>query len=253
MQFLYTYQDHEGRVHQDEIGAPSQSEAYSALRKSGVRPMRVWPKDGNPGKSPFRIGKRVLCAAVAATALAVGAVAYLAGRSSSPAQPVPAPSVAKERSQGVVSSEIVEIRAGKRIAKPRPRRQIELPSPADAEKALPHPVERLLMRYARPGCVAETTLPDLAPLEDDFYTALEDVIWIEPDDSKQIIELKRVIQTLKNEAEARTLDGSTFKDVMDWFEQRQKMEADYRRGVIQKNPREVANKLLESMSLEPIK
>lgn len=256
MRFKYTYQDHEGRVHQQEIESPSQAEAYSALRKAGVRPMRVWSDDGRTEEKKFRIGKRVLGVVMAVTALAAGGVAYYLGRGSedagarAPAEPSP---VRSARSGGVVSSNIVAIRPGKKIAVPMPRRQFALPTADEIKAALSHPADRLLVRYALPGRVSGDPLPDLAQLEDDFYASLEDVLWIDQSDSAAVVDLKRIVQTLKNEAETRTLDGATFKDVIEWFEERQKMEADYRKGVIEKNPRSVANKLLESMFLEPIR
>jgi len=256
VQFKYTYQDREGRIHEAEIGSPSQAEAYSALRKSGIRPMRVWPADGSATVRPFRIGKRVLALVVGVTAVAVGILAYTMGRNNAVRAPQtvderPAAET-KESPRSIVSSNIVEVRPGKRIAKPRPRRQLELPDEAAIAEALPHPVERLLVRYAQPGKLTHKPLPDLSALEDDFYTAQEEVLWIDPSDEKSLVELKRVVQTLKNEAEERTLDGATFKDVIDWFEQRQKMEAAYRESVISKHPKDAANRLLQAMSLELI-
>ena len=47
MQFVYCYKSSDGIRHEDEIAAPSREAAFEALRAKGIRPIKVYAKDGS--------------------------------------------------------------------------------------------------------------------------------------------------------------------------------------------------------------
>ena len=245
MRFGYTYQDREGRVHEDEIGAPSKAEAYSALRQHGVRPMKVWELESAPVLSS-RFKARAVALAAVLVATAIGAFFFWYGRTPpvtptephrtadiQPQQPLPdtpAQPPPRRPTRSSIESPVVEVRAGERIARPRPRRQLDLAN-VEPEKVFAHPAEVFFARFAQPGA----TVPHMEiseELQDDFYDAIEDDIMILNDDSKPVADLKRVVAGIKQEAAARLSGGGSFADLAVWLEGRQRMEAEYRTAII---------------------
>ena len=244
MRFGYTYQDREGRVHEDEIGAPSKAEAYSALRQHGVRPMKVWEIESSSAPlSRFKV--RTVALAAVLVAIVLGAFFLWHGRTppAAPTEPprsedvqtpqalpdMPAQPPPRRPTRGI-ESPVVEVRAGERIARPRPRRQLDLAN-VKPEKVFAHPAEVFFARFAQPG----VTVPHMEiteELQDDFYDAIEDDIVILTDDSKPVADLKRVVAGIKQEAAARLSGGGSFADLAVWLEGRQRMEAEYRTAII---------------------
>lgn len=195
MRFLYRFQDKEG-LHDGELAAASLADAYSDLRKRGIRPMKVWPKPGLINR--LFIGKRW----IAIIMLAAVVVALL-----------------------LRSPESVPEDTG---LLPLPRQQL-----AAVQVAFAHPSEALLARFARPGvpvALDEEELDDPA-FAADFVAALKDPIQSSADDSAAAIALKRVVVGLKDEARVALDSGETPALVMLRLIERQKMEVAYRDGL----------------------
>ena len=237
MRFGYTYQDREGRVHEEEIGAPSKAEAYAALRQHGVRPMKVWELE-EPSTAtrkprlavPVAVGIVAACALAATVALLVRSPSQPDAPAATVAEPSPASPPQVRHPMRKIESDVVELRLGERVARPRPRRQLDLAG-IDPAKVFAHPAEVLFANFAQPGA-------DVPPvkmseeLQDDFYDSIEEDIVILPDDPKPVADLKRVVAGIKQEAAARLAGGDTFEALVAWLRERQRMEAEYRAAIL---------------------
>lgn len=224
MRFLYKYQDKSGE-HEGCLTAPSLDAAYSDLRKSGVRPMKVWPAPGLLNR--LAIGKR--WTAIVVLALATVAAFTYALRERSNAAAV-----------GIAVADAAE---------PLPRQQVP-ETVVDFEFR----TERLLAAFARPG-----SLEGVRALEDDIDSAdveaaIRTPIRVFPDDSENVVTLKRIVASLKEEARLALRSGESFRLFVARMIERQKMEAQHReslrRQVIEgKADRSTANAALRLMGL----
>ena len=232
MKFLYRYQDKERGVLEGEIAASSQSDAYAVLRKSGVRPMKVWPAPGFLNRLSA-LGKRgwsiiVLCA----LCLVLGVIL------------VRTPDSALRRSDPALDSALT----------PLPRRQLPAVAVEFAFQS-----ERTLAAFVRPGDLA--SLPDSSGDGDlllgDLDAALKRPLVTEPTDTPEQVELKRIVVGIKDEAAKVRSAGMNAKEVLDYFVSRQKMEASYRDTIIQgvrRNPATLkeSNATLRRMGLQEV-
>lgn len=231
MRFLYKYQDKSGE-HEGCLTAPSIDVAYSNLRKSGVRPMKVWPAPGLLNR--LAIGKR--WAAIIVLALAtVAAFTY----------------ALRERSNAVAAG----MAAGMSVAdaaEPLSRQQVP-ETVVDFEFG----TERLLAAFARPG-----SLEGVRALEDeidpaDVEAAIGSPIRVLPGDSENAVKLKRIVASLKEEARLALRSGESFRLFVARMIERQKMEAQHRESLRRqvsegKIGRSAANAALRLMGLREL-
>lgn len=212
MRFLYRYQESAGAIREGEVSAASEAEAYSALRKGGIRPMRVWAKPGLVNRLSA-LGKRGLAIVVLAMLCIFLAVAV--GRTSRTAsQPV----------------------SGESTLAPLPRQQCR----ADAA-TFRFETERVMASFASPGDNAPfggrdpsdaTISSGVLVLVPDFDESLRTPICVEPDDSPEAVKVKRIVTGMKDEARQMVASGRTSVAVFEFFMARQRMEIAYRQKLV---------------------
>lgn len=230
MTFCYRYQDKERGVLTSEIAASSQSDAYSLLRKNGIRPMSVWPKPGVVNRISS-IGKRGYAIVVLSVITLISV--YIALR---------APD------HELISQES----GGSRTLQTLPRQQI--PS---VNVRLPYVSDNALEAFARPGDVSGLAAMSntAAELFVDLEEAVRRPIPIASSDADDIARLKRIINGMKQEIEMSLRCGDSKDVILARLIARQRMEAAYRAKAIEDVRRnsttlESCNETLRVMSLK---
>jgi len=281
MTFSYSYKDSGGARHEGKIEAPGRDEAFAALRRQGIRPIRVEAPAGasvGGGKGWLTVGAVVL----GAGCLVLGAVLWQTARGlgngvSGELGPVAAEDARPTRSDmggyprqepvgshKALETRPVELPFSGRVARPRARKPIHGFERFSRQvedrfaKIFDHPSEAYLARFAQPG-VEVPRLPDeevVDMLGDDMQDALDDPIALLPDDARAVADLKRIVSGLKEEVALLLASGKTPMEVKNWLEGRQRMEADYRRHLVRRLEdgeltSEEANGMLESMGFAP--
>jgi len=209
VRFRYTYQDHDGRCREDAVTAQSKSAAYAALRRAGIRPMKVW----------LAKGERMRLAILLALA-AVGLLAALAGlfvltfRSGERAGRVDA--AVRNADDSDVAAPLP------RRAFPRPTRPVDWTFRADA----------VLARFARPGVPVELSADEIRAFASDIDEALGRPIVLDDADAPDVVLLKRIVAGLRQEARIALGCGESPEAVLVRFVERQRMEAAYRVGIL---------------------
>ena len=186
MKFAYAYKTPDGTRHEDTFEAKSREEVFSSLRANGVKPIKVWEIH-----SRFYVSRRTRVIILLAVALAASLVYILVA-------PPPEPS-AKRQVSGTTA----------------PRHQI-YGDPATWENierdgfssVFKCDGDRILALYAIPGKAVSGTLglsrgavlKALADCKD------KDIV-VEESDVAEAIELKRIVQGMKEELRWYVADG----------------------------------------------
>lgn len=263
MTLRYTYKDSEGTRHEGMIEAPNRDEAFAALRRRGIRPIRVEASaNAAGGKGKWLLGGVGVVIWTAVAVLAAAAVVQKRG-ARPPDDAGRGGGKSPARSGGIVSQVVTAPSEG-RVARPRARKPIpgfERLSRQTEERfsrMFNHPSEAYLARFAQPGLevpsLAEVAVMEL--LEDDLQDALDDPIVIKAEDSRSVAELKRVVSGLKEEVSLLLASGKSLGEVRSWLEGRQRMESAYRRQIVRRVDDglislDEANSLLVSMGFAP--
>lgn len=205
MIFLYRCQGKDGKLIEGEVRSSSEAEAYSDLRKSGIRPMKVWPKPGLVNRIAA-IGKRGLAIIVLA-----GAVIYFGVRSvDSSRQP------AAEVAEGLAAL---------------PRRDLP-PTAVDFD----FESERVLAMFARPGDAAIFAATNEAAnaelFASDLAASLDVKLRVLPTDSEDAVALKRIVSGMKDECRMAIACGDSAEVIYKRLCARQRMEVSYREGLL---------------------
>ena len=188
------------------MDAESREAVFAALRKQGIKAIKVVAADGSKANGEVRgIRKRVLAASIAITAIVVGAFAYLALR---------AP-------HSVLRTE---------AARPIERQQI----PGDRgriEKALAtafdNPAEAFLARFAEPG--RKFAAPECDwPKKADFDAILDKPILTSSGEFTESIDLKRIVLGMKREMSTYLKGGGLVSGYIRELIRRQQTEVAYR-------------------------
>lgn len=80
MKYTFAYKTSDGARHEGALDAGSRDEAFEVLRGRGIRPIKVVAADGSKANGEVRgVRRRVAAALVALAALVAGVVAYLGG------------------------------------------------------------------------------------------------------------------------------------------------------------------------------
>ncbi len=80
MKYTFAYKTSDGVRHEDSIEAASRDEVFEALRRQGIRPIKVVAADGSKANGEVRgLRKRAVFALVALAAVVAGVVAYFGG------------------------------------------------------------------------------------------------------------------------------------------------------------------------------
>jgi hypothetical protein len=80
MKYTYAYKTSDGIRHEDSMNASSREEVFAELRKRGIKAIKVVAADGSKANGEVRgVRKRAVAALVALAAVCAGVVAYFSG------------------------------------------------------------------------------------------------------------------------------------------------------------------------------
>ena len=198
----YAYKRSDGTRLEDVIAARSQDEAFSLLRKRGIRPIKLWAAPGQ---------RRALHALVAVGSLAVVAallgVGWLSGQKMS-----------RVTSETEALAEATET-----------RHQLAEPVATDLFE---QPAERFLALYAQPGREVKTP-QSTKELSADLLTFLgRPSSPAREGESASASALRRIVAGMKAEMHGWVMQGCSVQDAVNRIIQRQRMEVAYRQKLI---------------------
>lgn len=197
MTFLYRYQDG-AAVREERIKASSEADAYSLLRKSGVRPMKVWPAPGFLNRLSA-LGKRGLAIVVLSAVCGVlSLVLYFALRTPHSALS------AQPRHQIYGDPALMsELRA------------------SGYANVFENEGDRILAFYAQPGVLVQPSQANHEALTADA------TFTVAADDPREVRELKAIVLGMKDELRDYLANGiGTPRTYLDRLDARQRKESE---------------------------
>ena len=205
MKYTYAYKTPDGIRHEDTMNAASREEVFTALRKQGIKAIKVVAADGSKANGEVRgVRKRVVAALVAFVALGVGVCAYWGGvhLGGSPASGT-AFQTDQSRRQIIGDAAIIEkgIRNGWSDV-------FELEG------------ERFLASFAIPGVKAGQRNTS----EKEFTAALENKCFVADSDSLEARQIKAMVEGMKNEARRYLAAGGSIVEYGKRLTERQDAE-----------------------------
>lgn len=223
MKYSYVYKTSDGTRHVGLIEAGTRDAAFAALRADGIRPIKVLSMDGTKANGEIRI-YGIRKSAVAALVLAVSGIATIIGLSLGRFI-----AFQDERHDAKTDG-----RAGEPLTS-LPRQQIG----GLAAETLMGPdvsdVERFLAKVAQPARPAvfrrEETSQGMARR---LVAFLDAPVSVSPGASPKLVELKRIIKGLQDEARLILASGRSALEVLQYFADRQKMEIEHRKRIVEK-------------------
>lgn len=195
VKYIYLYQTKENENRRGEIAARSRADAYAALRKEGIRPYRLI------GDDPVRWQPWAALAAVAALA-GVAAFAWISAYSAANS---PLPRRQLEGRGSVVSDGMA----------------------SEWDGVFSTKLDRYLAAYAQPGWIAlppEVSEADVAGFADELKAPLQFAATDEP----EVRTLKRIVANMRREMEGYLATGGSVRDYMEFLDDRQDQEREYR-------------------------
>ena len=197
MKYQYFYQTKTNENRSGWINARDRENAYTLLRKQGIRPYRI------VGDDPVNWRPWALGAAIAALAVALAVAVFAAVRANDDRSPMPRAQLYGDASviaQGVYS---------------------------EWREAFKSPLDRFLAAYAQPGSNA------LAPLmtADEiaaFPSELEKDVEYADGEPMEVRQLKNIVAWLRGEMRAHLAAGESVGQYMDFLEERQQEEREFR-------------------------
>ena len=185
MTYGYSYKTSDGVRHESTFEAKSNEAVFAALRAQGIKPMKVWEIH-----SPYYISKRTRLIIILALALAAS-IAYILVAPSAPSTKHQAPSTTSPRHQIYGDPAIWE--------------DIERDNFASVFKSSG---DRILALYAIPGrAVTDSLGLSRAALLKALEGCKNKDVVIEKTDSAEAVELKRIVQGMKEELRWYVADG----------------------------------------------
>ena len=196
MRYTYAYRDSGGTRHEASIDAESRDAVFEALRKDGIRPIKVVAADGSKANGEIRgVRKRAVAALLAFVAIVVGLMAYFQGTRT-----------------GAVLARSGEVSV--------PRHQIYGDPAAMSEfdkgefgGALERTGDKLLARFAQPGKImgAKTlTKAEAAAFAEYADTELAQAqdLPLAESDSREVTELKQIVNGMRAEMREYLANGN---------------------------------------------
>lgn len=246
MKYEYAYKTPDGIRHVKEIESPSREAAFEALRKQGIKAIKVVAKDGSKANGEVRvvgIKKRFAFVAIVIAALLAACLTWFMGDVGD----------AHENETTVITNTIPvaisasdAISSGRRIAAPLPRQTIQ----GDRRRIENAPTnlfstaaEMYLSKFAEPGRdfggivstgLYTNKLQLLEMLNAPIYTA--------DNEFTEYVDLKRITASIKREMRNYILAGRTQQEYLSELVKRQRLEMGYRQKAEKKLQLMVADK-----------
>ena len=201
MKFTYAYKSSDGVRHEAAMEAKSRDEAFQVLRGRGIRPIKVVAADGSKANGEIRgLRKRAVFALVALAAAVAGVIAYLGG----------------ERTGAATAAN---------SATSAPRHQIygdpatmEGLERGDFAAHLSRVGDQMLAVFAQPGKVMCAKGANPRRIDEKSYAAfeaytknelaVENDIAIDTTESREITELKQIVNGMREEMREYLANGN---------------------------------------------
>lgn len=200
MKYQYFYQTKDNENRSDWIVAKDRADAYTQLRKKGIRPYRV------KGEDPVRWQPWAIGGVIAALVLALACALVFGGRGS---DRLPANRQQLKGSRSVISA---GLESGWR-------------------DVFTTNLDRYLAAYAQPGWIAlppELTEAETAALADELAAPLV----YDDGDKPEVRLLKNIVAKMREEMKTYLANGGTPADYLRFLEDRQDDERDFRNKAI---------------------
>jgi hypothetical protein len=207
MKYTYAYKTSDGVRREDSMNAASRDEVFAALRKQGIKAIKVVAADGTKANGEVRgVRKRVVAVLVAFVAMCVGVVAYFGGTRTGNDLGGSVPTAfatGQDRRQVIGDAAIIEkgIRNGW--------------SDVFALEG-----ERFLASFAIPGVKAGQRNTS----EKEFAAALENKFVATDSDSLEVRQIKAMVEGMKTEARRYIAAGGTIVEYGKRLTERQDAE-----------------------------
>ena len=207
MKYTYAYKTSDGVRHEATMNAASRDEVFAALRKQGIKAIKVVAADGSKANGEIHgVRKRVVAALVAFVALGVGIVAYFSGtRTSSDLGGSVKTSFQTDQARRQVIGDAAIIEKGIRNGWSD---VFELEG------------ERFLASFAIPGVKAGQRNTS----EKEFTAALENKCVVADSDSLEARQIKAMVEGMKNEARRYLAAGGSIVEYGKRLTERQDAE-----------------------------
>jgi len=203
VKYAYAYKTSDGVRHEAAMEAGSREEVFERLRRDGIRAIKVVAADGSKANGEARPrGRLAVAAAAAMAAAAVGMAAYIGwSRLSRPEPRDAAPDSTSPRHQIYGDPAIMaEFERG------------------DFSRAFPREGDRLLAWFAQPGrlmCPSGVDPRRVAPSTYELFERFaadglspEDDVPVGPDDSREMRELKLIVNGMRQEMREYLANGN---------------------------------------------
>ena len=233
MKFLYEYKTKDNERREGVMAASSRDDVFRLLKAKGIRPSKVTLAPGFFNRL-LSFGKRGF--AIVVLALATVGLAIALGRARTPAAPHSLQ--VSERHQIYGDPSIIE----------------EMES-TDYANVFTHPGERFLANFAQPG---REVLPSARCEPALVAASLTNAIVFAEDDSREIVELKRIVNGIKAEMRAYLEAGSAADYVRELWNRQREEQMIYKRVLneLEDNPdsalREERNRSLRELGLRTV-
>ena len=202
MKYRYAYKTSDGSRHESSIDAESREAVFSALRKQGIRPIKVIASDGTKANGELRgIRKRAVIPLVLGAA-AVGALITLLSGEKKASE---TPSIFTDQTRKQVIGDLAIIEKGIRTGW------------ADV---FDNEGDRFLASFAIPGMKAGQRNTTVEEIE----RALREAITIEDGDTLEIKQIKSMVEGMKAEAREYLSAGGTIVEYGERLTERQDSE-----------------------------
>ena len=199
MKYTYYYQTKDNENRSGEIRARDRADAYTQLRKQGIRPYRVAGDD--PAKWIRYLPTAAIVIPLVLFAVIVTVVDINAAKSAAESAKSP---TARQQITGDESFIVAQIKA-------------------DWKDTLPSALDRYLAAYAQPGWEVSQPVPPETALED-LKTPLE----LSDSDRDEVRQLKRILLQMRKELSELVANGGTLADYAAIVSDRQESEVAFR-------------------------
>ena len=200
MKYTYAYKTSDGMRHEDSMDASSREEVFTALRKKGIKAIKVVAGDGSKANGELHgVRKRMVAVLVAVAAIAAAVVASYTSRKTQP--PVPTPVNSSPRHQIYGDPAVMEgLDRG------------------DFSAALPRQGDRMLAMFAQPGrymCAKGADPRRLSGADAEAFAEYAEKelpagrdLRIAAGDSREFRELKQIVNGMRGEMREYLANGN---------------------------------------------
>ena len=179
MKYTYAYKTSDGTRHEASMDAESREAVFAALRKQGIKAIKVVAADGSKANGEIRgVRKRVLAASVVGAAVLAGVVVYLL-QSPIPNPQSPADFLTAQTRRQVVGDVVV----------------VEKGIKEGWAEVFPEEGERFFASFAIPGVPAGQR----STTEAEISAALSRTVEAKPDDGIEARQIKAMVEGMKDE------------------------------------------------------